>query len=640
MASNTSGSVEERTTAMKTFSPGWAAIKGAFLVGLAGLVLAVVPAPARAEGLRKFTGYTRPGDPTGREGGAEARPVALDPNDPHTPIGATVYFRVFELSDDSADPWGTGIPNIDKEFIPGQASRGRGSDKLDTTARYLYLYQAINDSGRPAQLKSTAIRLLVPPHLITSWGHFAIKEAGATRGVGFSMDFDVRDPKNPQGRNMILPVSTEHPGVSDHVYRDPAPFFNAPTGRYGVSPILIDNAVRPIADSSEAEDRGREPERVVLQTIANFEGAPSWLEKDRAQLVGLLPYTRVLTPFSGLYNPNYNPVNPASYAPAPFSSVLPAGPASAGGVGGTMLPAAYGIGGYANPGVATAYGPMGYASPGLGMAYGTAGGGVVAASGGATIPPFSAEALRRAPAVVAYWADDPLLPGQRSTLFGFTSNYPPVYEDVRLRGNPVPPFRPVAPGPDVRPAILAADGQVPTPVAFESMPAGVGGPSTGSLGGLPANIGAGGGLMRGGGAGGGGMGGAFMPFLGAGTGAGGGTGGGVGGGTGTGTTTPTTATTTTGRRGALSQAQTLTGFPFTVSQSSGNQSVTVVVAQAQAQAQQQQQQQQQQQGQKQHGHHHHHHQVVPEPAAFIPAVLGLPVLLLLVLRRRPAVQGT
>jgi hypothetical protein len=613
---------------MKTFSLGRSAVKGAILAGLAGLVLALVPAPAQAEGLRKFTGYTRPGNPTGREGGPEARPVALDPTSPNTPMGATVYFRVFELSDDSADPWGTGIPNIEREFVPGQASRGRGSDKLDTTARYLYLYQVINDSGRPAQLKSTAIRLLVPTHLITSWGHFARKEAGATRGVGFSMDFDVRTPKDPQGRNMILPVSTEHPGVSDRVYRDPAPFFNAPSGRYGVSPILIDNAVRPIADTSEAEDRGREPERVVLQSIANFEGAPSWLEKDKAQLVGLMPYDRVLTPFSGLYNPNYSPVTPASYLPSPFSSLLPAGPPAAGS---TVLPAAYGTAGLGSLGLPAAYGTAGLGSPGLPGTYGIGAGpgGVVAASGGATIQPFAAEALRRAPAVVAYWSDDPLAPGQRSTLFGFTSNYPPVYEDVRLRGNPVPPFRPLAPGvPDVRPAILAADGEVPTPVAFNAVPAGIGGPTTGTLGGLPGGIGAGGGLLRGGGAG-AGMGAGMMPFLGAGTGAGGGVGGG------TGAATPTTATT---RPGTQSQ----TG---TQSQSTTPSSQSVVVNVSQSQNQSQTQAQSQFQIQSQHQHRHHHHPpppppVVPEPAAFIPAILGLPVLLLLALRHRSAAQET
>ncbi len=631
---------------MKTSSFGGSVVKGVCLAGLAGLVLALVPAPVQAEGLGKFTGYTRPGEPTGRERGPGPAPVALDPNDPHTPMGATVYFRVFELTEDGTDPWGTGIKNIEQEFIPGQASRGRGSDKLDTNARYLYLYQVINDSGRPGQIKSTAIRLLVPPHLITSWGHFALRQAGATRGVGFSMTFEVPEAKNPEGRNMILPVSTEHPGVSDRVYRDPAPFFNAPKGRYGVSPILIDNAVRPIADSTEAEDRGREPEKVVLQAIANFEGAPSWLEKDKAQLVGLLPYDRVVTPFSGLYAPNYNPVAPVSFLPspfertAPFSTLLPAGPPTVGTSllpGTSILPAAYGT--------TVPYGPAApYATAG------TMGGGVVAASGGATLPPFTAEALRRAPAVVAYWADDPLLPDQRSTLFGFTSNYPPVYEDVRLRGNPVPPFRPVAPGPDVRPAILAADGEVPTPVAFEGIPPGVGGPTAGTLGGLPAGIGAGGGLMRGGGGGGGGFGGGFMPFLGTGTGAGGGVGGGTGAGTPAtaATTTPATSTTTARGRALPSQTQSgsqaQTGTPFTVSQTGGNQSVTVTVQQSQNQAQAQQQQQAQLQAQAQAQRNHHHRppppppSVVPEPAAFIPALVGLPVLFLLVLRRRPAVQ--
>ena len=85
------------------------------------------------------------------------------------------------------------------------------------------------------------------------------------------------------------------------------------------------------------------------------------------------------------------------------------------------------------------------------------------------------DSLRRAPAVVAYWTDDPLRPGlagfqpgQRSTLFGFTSNFPPVYEDVRVRGNSVLPFRgPVVFTADARAANLRVDGQVPTPVALE-----------------------------------------------------------------------------------------------------------------------------------------------------------------------------
>jgi hypothetical protein len=592
---------------MKTLS--WRpAVQGALLAGLGGLILALVPSPAQAAGLSRFTGYTHPGAPVSPEGDAEARPVALDPNDPNTPVGATIYFRVFEFTNDNPDgPWESGLRNIEQAFVPGQAARGRGSDKLDTNARYLYLYQVINDSGRPTQLKNTAIRLLVPPHLITSWGHFALRQGGGVRGVGFSMEFDVRDPKNPQARNMILPVSTGHPGVSDHVYRDPAPYIRAPR-TYGVSPILIDNAPRAIADALDAEDRGREPEKVILQSVYNFEGAPGWLERDKAQLAGLLPYDRIGQPFSSLFNPNFNPVSPvalpfpfntpvtpAAFPTNPATSVLPQGPPSLGTLG---LPAAY--------------------SGGAGE--------IVAASGGTVTPVFTAEALRRAPAVVAYWADDPLLPGQRSTLFGFTSNYPPVYEDGRIRANPVPAFRPLAPGPDVRPAILAVDGEVPTPVAFEAAPVGGGGPSTGTLGGPLGGIGAGGGLLRGGGFGGGGFGGGGggfgTPFLGAGTG-GGGTRGGTGGGT--------TAAQTKAHPPTQSQAGT---------QGGNHQNLNLVVSQRQSMAQAQAQGETQAEAQGRinlHGHKGHH--VVPEPAAFIPAILALPVLFVLAWRRRHVHQA-
>jgi len=159
-----------------------------------GLGLIVVPSVARAEELKKFSGYTRPGIPTAPPGPIKvAGDKALE-----GAIGATVYFKVFERSnDDEGDPWGTGFMDLDRWFVPGQASRGRNAESLDTSARYLYLYQVVNDSYRPAQVKSVAIRLLIPPHLITSWGHFAQRgDKGAGRGVGFT----IRTRKLPRRR--------------------------------------------------------------------------------------------------------------------------------------------------------------------------------------------------------------------------------------------------------------------------------------------------------------------------------------------------------------------------------------------------------------------------------------------------------
>ena len=54
-----------------------------------------------------------------------------------------------------------------KNFTPGTAS-----DVLDKKARYLYLYQAMNDSGFPESFDRMHIRLKNKNNLITSWGNF------------------------------------------------------------------------------------------------------------------------------------------------------------------------------------------------------------------------------------------------------------------------------------------------------------------------------------------------------------------------------------------------------------------------------------------------------------------------------------
>ncbi|HTU22585.1 MAG TPA: hypothetical protein VMG10_31390 [Gemmataceae bacterium] len=540
-----------------------------------GLGLLVTPSFARAEELKKFTGYTRPGIPTAPPG-----PIQVAGDNAEGAIGATVYFKVFERgNDDEGDPWGTGFVDLDRWFVPGQASRGRNAESLDTSARYLYLYQVVNDSYRPAQLKSVAVRIIIPPHLITSWGHFAErKDKGAGRGVGFSMLFDHPDPKTPKAKGMTLPLSTEHAGVNDDLYRDPAPYFYPPKP-YALSRILLNNKPMPLTDG---EDTGREPERVVLQTTYNFEGAPNWLVKDG--VAGpLMPFLRPGMPGANLGNPFFNPANP----------LMPPG---MGGMG--VAPAQPGVVG------AKAAGPD--------------------------------DALRRAPAVVAYWNDNPLLPavagnrpGQRSTIFGFTSNFPPVYEDVRVRGNAPPPFKgPAAPAADAGPANLRADGEVPTPVAYEQAIAPPG-HAPGNFGGPIGQVGAGGGLLRGGGGMGGGFGFGF-PFGGGGFGGGGG---GMMGGGGGGTSTPSTTTTSTTTPVATG---TLLGLLLSrLPLATQSQAVNVSVAQSQSQAQAQAQAQGQGQSSKP-GVGGHHGHVVPEPAAIVSALLGLPVLVLLIWRRKTA----
>jgi hypothetical protein len=605
--------LRERIALMKRQRGKRAMLDLAFLFGIVFL-----PCITEAGELPKFTGYTRPGIPTAPPGPIK---VAGD-KDADNPIGVTVYFKVFERSDaDEDDLWGTGYKDLDSAFVPGVTAHGRNPDKLDTSARYLYLYQVINDSYRPAQVKSVAVRLLVPPHLITSWGHFAEKpEKGAARGVGFAMLFENPDPKDPKAQSRVLPVSSDHPGVTDNIYRNPAPYFYPPKP-YTLSSIQLGNKPAPLTDG---EDTGREPERVVLQSMFNFEGAPNWLVKDRVR-IPLSPFTRLALPSANLENPFYNPASP----------FMPAG------------------------------------MDGLGMAPLMPG--MMAAN-----TMSSADPLARAPAVVVYWNNDPLRPGvagmqpgQRSTIFGFTSNFPPVCEDVRVRGNATPPGRgPAAPAPGAGAANPPVDGEVPTPMALEQSIPPLG-HALGSFGGPIGQIGAGGGLLRGGGGFGGGFGFGFPFGGGAGTG-GGGTGGGTGGGgtgagagSGNGNGNGTNNANNSGIGNGQGTATSAATAAFTSSLlallanrlalsnqllsnaalnnrvvnniTSGNQAqavnVNVIVAQSQAQFQIQAQAQAQSQTQVP-------SQVVPEPAAIISGLLGVPFVLLLIWRRKTIVPAS
>jgi hypothetical protein len=150
-------------------------------------------------------GYTRPGNP---EDGFDPRtakvlPVAFGV-DTMKILGATVYFAVYERSGlGDNDTWGAGMPNFDGRFVEGQNFQGGFSPRLDTKAKYLYVYQIVNDrllepnknrtklavDGEKAptaeEISTFYLKLLVDPRYITSWGHF--------RGTGFTAEVANRD---------------------------------------------------------------------------------------------------------------------------------------------------------------------------------------------------------------------------------------------------------------------------------------------------------------------------------------------------------------------------------------------------------------------------------------------------------------
>ncbi len=699
----------------------------ALLLTACGVFAAPTPS-IQADGLPKFTGYTLPGSLGEPMKPAEGKPIVREER---TGLGVSVLYSVYDRADGRpGDIWNTGVKGLEDAFVAGKDGGGQiGARKLDTNARYLYLYQVIHDSGRESVVKTATIRLLVDPQLITSWGYFVTrkpegKPGEEVPGVGIGFAQPVVDPKINKGVAVELPISTEHPVVKDRKYSEHSPYFLAPKP-YRTSHIDVDNKIKDIvADPTGAgENVGRAPEEVMLLSSATFDGPPKLHpEALRAYGAGYLGDSTIAFPGvvpSGFASPYYAPFAPlpSLYAPARRCTVTATSAAPFWGAPsfGPFIPPITVVGAAASTG------------PGTGI------------RGVAT-----EEDRNRSPAIRAFWLDKPLQPGERSTLFGFTSDYPPVYEDARVRGNSKLAIG-AAIGfgdPDLRTAALTADGEVPTPIAFERAAAapatsvGFGGGFGGTLGGT---TGGGGGFGGGGGAlpaFGGGLSGAPPGGGGGGTPSGGGGGGtpSTSGGSNSSptqaqtqsptTTSPTTVTTPTASSqnntpAVTSQASALTqeqqqqqqqralarsslvpvlaallnsraipatsafsslvpalaallnsrAIPATSQFSSPVPALAALLAeealnansrtpivnvttpvtqidtntqsqqqqQKQQQQQQQQQKQQQQQQQKQSVHQHQHHMppaVVPEPAAVIAALLGLPAFLLFARRRK------
>src|SRR5437588_10847497 len=190
-------------------------------LGLVGvLLLTLLPSQGRSDylnqPLRRYTGYTRPGSPpdqVSRDG--KIIFVADDPDERKKAIGGTVYFTVLDRAKGAeGDTWGTGFKNFDLNFVRGGMFEGGASPGLDTSARYLYLYQTVNDRGTDGVVTNTAIRLLVEPKSITSWGYFSgigfgtltnEEEGGKKPGVGPA----AFKPGEGGRRTVIRPVSAE-----------------------------------------------------------------------------------------------------------------------------------------------------------------------------------------------------------------------------------------------------------------------------------------------------------------------------------------------------------------------------------------------------------------------------------------------
>ncbi|MFO0877256.1 MAG: hypothetical protein U0840_07760 [Gemmataceae bacterium] len=469
-------------------------LAGVLLVGLAVLLIGRTNAAAP---LSDYTGYTRIGFPPADDRIDPKIAPAAGPD--ARALGVTVYYMVLDRKvsngkNGPGDIFGTGIANFDSSFVAGKNS---DRDRIDTEARYLYLYQVVNDSNREAAVKSASVQLIIDPRLITSWGFFSHRKK-TDKGQVVRQGISFLAPAGEGARGAvegIRPVSTDFPAVTDRRYRSPAPPITAQRP-FGFAAINI--GIRPVA---AGEDMGKEPETVLLVTNAEF--GPG--EDNPYRRSALRTDTDLLNEFTDETT--------------------------------------------------------------------------------RTRSRFREDQRRRWPAVRAIWTDDnPLRKRERSTLFGFTSDYPPTYENVaigsRMAGvnlgggagdqNIAPAVgedkKSAVPAPDKKPAEKPVDGiapaagglapaaggiapvaageaegaalpvsvgTVPTPIppgirtaaastaaspaAFESGGLGSLGPAAGGLGAQPSG---------GGGIGGG----SFSGVPGVGGGMGGGTGGGLGGG--------------------------------------------------------------------------------------------------------------
>lgn len=498
------------------------------LGGLVGLVALLAALPARADVLKEFTGYTRPGVPSGRvvtEKGMVR--LVVDQGDVTSPLlGGTVHFMVIDLRDRQDDElWLGAVRDMVKAFKPGEDGAGRSSPDYDGGARYLYLYQTVNDMpATETGVRSSSV-FLIDPALVTSWGHFV--------GSGFSLE-EVEHEKR-----VVRPVSSTH--VVDRERWE----YRNPDGEHPSAQLRGIDKYASIDRSGirvgTGDDPVRSPDTVVLVAgVAAFE---------RSSLMWAP---------AGTYHA-YPVVAPVEVLPRPA----------------LMAPAAD--------------------VPGA----------------------LAVDRANRSYLRTSWLNANVLRPRERSALYGFTSNHPPIYDDVQLRGVKMTGVKPAADvGGPAATVSVAPVGRVPAPVAPPEQFVGLM-----SLGG---GVGWPGGVLPGGGGGGGfgfpppGL--VSIPTGGGGGGFGGGNGGGHGG--------PGPA------RGEQQGPS-----PVTVNvnvQQTANPQQTVVQQQTQSNTQTQSQAQSlsQQQVHTQQAVAAAVAEVIPEPAAFLSALLGLPAVWLL--RRRKA----
>ena len=213
-------------------------LRAAVLLGGFSALLATQPTPAAP--LEEYTGMTNAANVhLGKRKSHDPKVLAVAfrdlrqaqikfaADDPKRPvpkeIAGTIYSMVLDRHNGTVDdPWGTGVKDFVNLF---QAGRDSWKQKLDTNAKYLYLYQVFNDyDGPEGWVYRASVRLLVDPRLITSWGYLA----GMRRGVGLEgIGFALPDKDKDAPAGAIRPISAETTYDGVRVYKPLPPYLLA-----------------------------------------------------------------------------------------------------------------------------------------------------------------------------------------------------------------------------------------------------------------------------------------------------------------------------------------------------------------------------------------------------------------------------
>ena len=121
-------------------------------------------------------------------------------------IDGTLNVAVFQRQSNDGDIWGTGFSGLPGELSKGSGVAGAGSPALDTSARYLYVYQLLNDGVSLQTIGSVGITV----KNATSWGAF--------NALGFVDDQGLVKAGNPLGNDPGAFDSTFNPSETGSVH--------------------------------------------------------------------------------------------------------------------------------------------------------------------------------------------------------------------------------------------------------------------------------------------------------------------------------------------------------------------------------------------------------------------------------------